>query len=108
MIISRGCIFVPLGTLLEEYSQTQPVPVIAEVIPGRDGWVSCQKPAGYSRESGSGAGIPDMLFPLKGYVIDPLFVSIRRSAVGATSSFYRLETACSCGPFYGPYRIVKF
>ena len=34
--------FVPLGKLIEDLSEIDPAPIVAETFPGREGWIACQ------------------------------------------------------------------
>ncbi len=42
MAQSGGVLFVPLGTLLKDFPQTESSPIVNSEIHGRDGWISCQ------------------------------------------------------------------
>ncbi len=42
---SRGISFVPLGTLLRDCQSIEPGAIAPKNIPGREGWVACQRPA---------------------------------------------------------------
>ena len=34
--------FVPLGKLMEDPVKIDPAPIVAEIFPGREGWIACQ------------------------------------------------------------------
>jgi undecaprenyl phosphate-alpha-L-ara4FN deformylase len=42
-VLSSGHTFVSLGTLVRESRQIAPGAIVAEEIPGREGWVACQR-----------------------------------------------------------------
>jgi undecaprenyl phosphate-alpha-L-ara4FN deformylase len=49
----RGISFVPLGKLVSDTPLVDPGAIVAQEIPGRDDWVSCQTEASWPRSGGT-------------------------------------------------------
>jgi len=52
MAQSKGASFVPLGALSSGYPSIGPGSMVAQKIPGREGWISCQAEPSYMSKSG--------------------------------------------------------